>query len=154
MCRRSSTPSSARNASGSTKRASEDAARQECQSLQAQWQEIGPVPHKDAKAINKRYREACDAFFQKSRPKREEIPAAESAENEAALAALAAEAESVAANSPAEQVDKIKALLREWRKVGQVNNGKTYRTLRTRFDDACDTVFEAAREQEEVQNRF
>ena len=56
-------------ASGSSKKASADAARQEVQSLQKQWQDIGPVPHREAKAINARYRAACDAFFDKSRPK-------------------------------------------------------------------------------------
>jgi hypothetical protein len=141
-------------ASGSSQKASADAARQEVQSLQHQWQDVGPVPHRDAKAINSRYRAACDAFFEKSRPKRKEIPADESAANEAKLSELATKAQALAADSPAEQVDAVKRLLRDWRKVGQVNNGKTYRELRTRFDSACDTVFEAAREQEEAQIRF
>jgi hypothetical protein len=34
--------------------------------LQKEWKEIGPVPRKQSEKIWKRFRKACDSFFEKN----------------------------------------------------------------------------------------
>ncbi len=70
----------------------------ELKKLQAEWQEIGPVPRQDTRVTWKRFRDACDAFFTRRNAdlaERKETWAANLAKKEA----LCARAEELAAST-------------------------------------------------------
>jgi hypothetical protein len=63
--------------------------------LQGEWRQIGPVPRKQADAVWKRFRGACDRFFARRKPHLEK-QLSERLDNQNAKEALCAEAEALA----------------------------------------------------------
>jgi hypothetical protein len=109
--------------------------------LQEKWKSIGPVPDRDSQRIWKRFRSACDAYFQR----KEHHFAALShdfEENMAKKIALCEQAESMsqAENKP-ELIQAIKDLQSEWTAIGLVPM-KEKEKLWNRFRAACDKFFQ------------
>lgn len=108
--------------------------------LQADWKDIGPVPRKQSDAIWKRFRGACDAFFDR-RKEHFKTQDAERKVNLEKKATLCERAETLAESSEwAETADKLKGLQAEWKAIGPVPRNKSD-AIWSRFRGACDHFF-------------
>ena len=111
--------------------------------LQAEWKTIGPVPRKQADEVWKRFRGACDRFFERRRPILEKTLGERQANLEAKQSlveraeALVAQADEADWESAIRQVGFLR---REWREVGPVSQ-RDFEVLSRRFFDACDRVY-------------
>jgi hypothetical protein len=120
--------------------------------LQAEWKAVGPVPRKQADEVWKRFRAACDRFFERRRPHLEKTLGERQANLEAKQSlveraeALAAQPDEADWESATRQVGFLR---REWREVGPVPQ-RDFEVLSRRFFDACDGVY--ARRDEAKQN--
>jgi uncharacterized protein DUF349 len=123
---------------------------EELKKLQAEWQEVGPVPRQDTRATWKRFRDACDAFFTRRNADlalRKETWAA----NQARKEALCARAEELAASTEWERgAAEIRRLQAEWKNVGPVRRTKS-EALWQRFRLACDTFFDRYKRRDEIE---
>lgn len=109
--------------------------------LQQQWNGMGPVPREKAKALNARFRAACDAFFTRRKDDLQQRKDTWQA-NQAAKEALIEEAEQLAESSDwAAAADRIKQLQAAWKATGPVKRQKSEQ-LWQRFRGACDRFFE------------
>ncbi len=109
--------------------------------LQQQWNTMGQVPRDKAKALNARFRAACDAFFTRRKEDLQQRKETWQA-NQAAKEALIAEAEQLAESSDwAATVERIKQLQSAWKATGPVKRQKSEQ-LWQRFRGACDRFFE------------
>lgn len=106
--------------------------------LQQQWKEIGPVPRAASDQVWKRFRDACDAFFNTY----EEEAARRYGEKEKLV--LQAEALSGSEDWKA-HADALKILQQEWKALGAFQTAKD-RDLWERFHQACDGFFTRKRE--------
>jgi len=122
----------------------------ELKKLQAEWQEIGPVPRQDTRVTWKRFRDACDAFFTRRNAdlaERKETWAANLAKKEA----LCARAEEVAASIEWERgASEIRRLQAEWKNVGPVRRNKS-EVMWQRFRAACDTFFDRYKRRDQIE---
>jgi hypothetical protein len=121
-----------------------DATAQELKALQARWKDSGPLPRKQGDELWKRFRTACDRFFEARKPvldaRRDEL-----VRNLEAKQALCARAEAVVAAAPGERgwgpaINEIKALQQEWRDIGFVPR-RDADAIYARFRAACDALF-------------
>ncbi|MDY0004099.1 MAG: DUF349 domain-containing protein [Polyangia bacterium] len=113
--------------------------------LQEQWKAIGPVPRKESDAIWRRFRTACDHFFdrRKAWQKQED---AKRGENLKAKEALCARAEELSSSTDWEATSNaMKALQSEWKAIGPVPRSKAD-AIWARFRGACDKFFEQRKE--------
>lgn len=112
--------------------------------LQAQWKLSGHLPRKQGDALWKRFRAACDTFFERRKPTLE-ARAAEEGANLQRKQALIARAQAVASAAPGEggwgkAIAEIKDLQRQWKEIGFVPRREAdavYQAFRT----ACDALF-------------
>jgi hypothetical protein len=122
--------------------------------LQAKWKTAGPVPRKQGDELWKRFRAACDKFFERRKP----LLDAQHAELEVNLAAkqrLIERAHAIVAKAPGERgwgadIGAIKDLQAEWKEIGHVPRAEVER-LWQQFRAACDGLFakrDAARDAE------
>ncbi len=122
----------------------------ELKKLQAEWQEIGPVPRQDTRVTWKRFRDACDAFFTRRNAdlaERKETWAANLAKKEA----LCARAEQLAASTEWERgASEIRRLQAEWKNVGPVRRNKS-EVMWQRFRAACDTFFDRYKRRDQIE---
>ena len=122
---------------------------QELQTLQEEWKAIGPVPHKDAKAVWHRFRTACNAFFTRRHDdlvQRKEEWIANLAKKEA----LCQQAETLAESTDWEQTAvAIKQLQAEWKTVGPVKRNRS-EAVWQRFRAACDRFFERYKQRDRI----
>ncbi len=122
----------------------------ELKKLQAEWQEIGPVPRQDTRVTWKRFRDACDAFFTRRNAdlaERKETWAANLARKEA----LCARAEQLAASMEWERgASEIRRLQAEWKNVGPVRRNKS-EVMWQRFRAACDTFFDRYKRRDQIE---
>jgi hypothetical protein len=120
------------------------ATAEKLKALQQAWKQSGHLPRKQGDELWKRFRAACDRFFERRKPELD----ARRAEEEANLAAkreLIARAEAVIAAAPAEggwgrSIAAIKELQYQWRDIGFVprrDADAVYKAFRT----ACDALF-------------
>lgn len=108
--------------------------------LQAKWKEIGPVDRKDSNAIWKRFRAACDCFFERRKEHFEQLDE-KRAENLKIKTELCEKAEALADSSDwQETADRLKALQDEWKGIGPVPK-KHSDEIWARFRGACDRFF-------------
>ncbi|MCA9680320.1 MAG: DUF349 domain-containing protein, partial [Myxococcales bacterium] len=112
--------------------------------LQRQWKESGPLPRKTGDALWKRFRAACDRFFERRKPQLD-AQHAEQLDNLAAKERLCAQAEAAVEAAPAEggwgaSIAQIKDLQRAWKDVGFVPR-KDADAIYRRFRAACDALF-------------
>jgi hypothetical protein len=122
----------------------------ELKRLQADWQQIGPVPRQDMKTTWKRFRDACDRFFTRRHEdlaRRKETWSANLASKEA----LCARAEELAASREWDRAAaEIRKLQTDWKQIGPVRRNKS-EVIWQRFRTACDTFFERYKRRDEIE---
>jgi Domain of Unknown Function (DUF349) len=123
---------------------------EELKRLQAEWQEIGPVPRQEMRATWKRFREACDRFFTRRNAdlaQRKETWA----ENLARKEALCARAEALASSTEWERAAaEIRHLQAEWKTIGPVRRNKS-EVIWQRFRAACDAFFDRYKRRDQIE---
>lgn len=110
--------------------------------LQQRWNTLGHAPRgEEGKALNARFRAACDRFFTRRKEdlaQRKDVWSA----NQAVKEQLIVQAEEVAHTTDWQAgVERIKALQAEWKASGPVKRQKSEQ-LWQKFRAACDTFFE------------
>lgn len=115
---------------------------EELKKLQTEWKAIGPVPRKQADALWKRFRAACDVFFERRRPHLEKtLDEQQSAIDRKTELCEAAEALSAGDDVDwDEAVRQLGRLRGDWKRAGRVPH-KEHVRLSKRFDDAGDAVY-------------
>jgi len=122
--------------------------------LQKVWKSIGFAPKKDNNKIYKRFRDACDAFFNR---KREfyGVFKEEQNNNLQLKIDLCVQAESLCESAEWKKTtEELIALQQKWKEIGPVPHKQSDRVWK-RFRTACDTFFERkSRHFSEVDNSF
>lgn len=109
--------------------------------LQEKWKKIGPVPRKESDAIWKRFRTACDAFFN-ARDAFFEDRKKEEAENLKKKEALIEEVKHIKAGEDKNaDLEKIKTLQNRWSDIGFVPR-KDKNRIQKQFREALDAVYQ------------
>ena len=118
--------------------------------IQEKWKTIGPPPQKQSDAVWKRFRKACDHFFERRKGHFGEIKG-EQGENLRKKAALCERAEAVQESTDwRNTADELKRLQAEWRTVGAVQRKKSDQVWK-RFRRACDHFFDRYKRRDEVE---
>jgi len=112
--------------------------------IQEEWKTIGPVPKRHADKIWKRFRAACDAFFNRKAEHFGGLKEEEAA-NLAAKQALIEEIKSLELKpSRAENMEAIKALQKRWIEIGHVPM-KNKDSINGEYRKAVDALFDKMR---------
>ncbi len=111
------------------------------QELQAEWQQVGPVPRDAAKDLAHRFRAACNTFFTRRRDdllgKKKEWT-----ENLEKKEALCARAEALVESTDWDNASaEMKRLQADWKTIGPVRRNKSEH-IWNRFRTAADAFFE------------
>jgi Domain of Unknown Function (DUF349) len=123
---------------------------EELKKLQAEWQQVGPIPRQDTKVTWKRFRDACDRFFTRRNADLSERKETWSA-NLAKKDALCVRAEELAESREWEKAAaEIRRLQAEWKTIGPVRRTKS-EAIWNRFRAACDTFFERYKRRDEIE---
>lgn len=108
--------------------------------LQKVWKTVGFAPKKENAKIYQRFREACDAFFEKKREFYVQLKAQIDVNLQAKLA-LCEKAEAISASSEWKKAtDELIALQKQWKEVGPVPRKHSDEVWK-RFRAACDSFF-------------
>ncbi len=120
--------------------------------LQARWKEIGPVPRKHSDAVWKRFRAACDAFFERKGKHFAGVEGDYTANLEKKRALLSAAEER---GFEGLSFEDIKEFQRAWGEVGFVPI-KQKEKLQAQYKEVVDKMFAALRggEQQRSMERF
>lgn len=110
--------------------------------LQRRWKEIGPVHHKQSEKVWKRFRTACDTFFERKAKHFSEVDSSFS-DNLEKKKALIQEIEAFSIDgNPEESLEKLKEFQRQWSEIGFVPlkdkdevNEKYREAINRKFDD-------------------
>jgi hypothetical protein len=122
----------------------------ELKKLQAEWQQIGPVPRQDTKVTWKRFRDACDKFFTRRNADLSERKETWSA-NLAKKDALCVRAEELASSREWDRAAaEIRRMQVEWKTIGPVRRSKS-EAIWQRFRTACDAFFERYKRRDEIE---
>jgi hypothetical protein len=122
----------------------------ELKKLQAEWQQIGPVPRQETRATWKQFRDACDKFFTRRNADLAERKETWSA-NLARKEALCARAEELAASREWDRAaSEIRRMQAEWKTIGPVRRNKS-EVVWQRFRTACDTFFDRYKRRDEIE---
>lgn len=112
--------------------------------LQEEWKQIGPVPQKLSDKLWKRFRAACDVFFDNMKLHFEESDK-KNAENLSAKEELIKRVEAFELlEDNNETIEKLKAFQSEWMGIGHVPMKEKER-INTAYKKAIDTHFEKVR---------
>jgi|WetSurSiteA1Bulk_404760.scaffolds.fasta_scaffold00024_27 hypothetical protein len=126
----------------------------ELMELQKVWKTIGFAPKKDNTKIYKRFRDACDAFFNR---KREfyGVFKEEQSNNLQLKIDLCIQAEALReSNEWKKTTEELIALQQRWKEIGPVHHKQSEKVWK-RFRSACDTFFERkAKHFSEIDNSF
>jgi len=117
-----------------------DETAQKIKQLQTQWKAIGPAPRRQADAVWKRFRGACDRFFEARKPHLE-ASLADLTKNLEKKRALMERAEALADSTdwgPASA--ELRDLQKDWRAIGH-GPRKEGVEVNKRFRAACDKFF-------------
>jgi hypothetical protein len=115
-------------------------ATNELKKLQREWKDVGPVPDKVSNAIWKRFRAACDEFFERKQ-KAFEGKKDEEVKNLEGKEALITKLESLLETGKAENIlNELKAIQQEWNRAGFVPIKKK-KDIDNRYRKASDQVF-------------
>jgi uncharacterized protein DUF349 len=110
--------------------------------LQEEWKAIGPVPKEKSDELWRRFRAACDKFFER-RKAHFEAGDAERQANLARQLELCVAVEKLADSTDWRRTaDEIKNLQAEWKTIGPAPKDKAEETWK-RFRGACDKFFDA-----------
>lgn len=108
--------------------------------LQADWKKIGQVPRKDSDKIWKRFRGACNTFFNNLN-ENFKAQEAELEGNYTKKEELLKEVEALKdADASTLSVDKLKGLISNWKEAGQVPRDK--RDIEGKFNKVIDSLFD------------
>lgn len=112
--------------------------------LQGSWKDSGHLPRKQGDELWKRFRAACDKFFERRKPMLD-ARHAEEGENLAKKQQLIARAQQVTLEAPADggwgkAIGQIKDLQREWQDIGYVPRRDADAVYKA-FRAACDALF-------------
>lgn len=109
--------------------------------LQADWKKIGPVPRKHSDKIWKRFRAACDTFFQRKSEHFTNLRGneAENLEKKKALVERIQSFESL--EDKAKNLEAIKGFQREWMEIGHVPI-KAKDDIQKKYRKAIDSLFD------------
>lgn len=122
----------------------------ELKKLQAEWQQIGPVPRQDTKTTWKQFRDACDRFFTRRNADLAERKETWSA-NLARKEALCARAEELSLSKEWDRAaGEIRRLQNDWKGIGPVRRNKS-EAVWQRFRTACDTFFDRYKRRDEIE---
>jgi Domain of Unknown Function (DUF349) len=122
----------------------------ELKKLQAEWQQIGPVPRQDTKVTWKRFRDACDRFFTRRNADLSERKETWNA-NLAKKDALCVRAEELASSREWDKAAaEIRRMQAEWKTIGPVRRSKS-EAIWQRFRTACDTFFDRYKRRDEIE---
>jgi hypothetical protein len=122
----------------------------ELKKLQAEWQQIGPVPRHETKTTWKRFRDACDRFFTRRNADLAERKETWSA-NLSRKEALCVRAEEIANSREWEKgAAEIRRLQAEWKTIGPVRRNKS-EAVWQRFRTACDAFFDRYKRRDEIE---
>jgi uncharacterized protein DUF349 len=121
------------------------ATAEKLKALQQHWKQSGHLPRKQGDELWKRFRAACDRFFERRKPELDARHAEEVA-NLAAKHQLIARAEAVTRAAPADggwgkSIAEIKELQRQWKDVGYVPRRDADQVYKA-FRAACDALFQ------------
>ncbi len=109
--------------------------------LQKKWKTIGPVPKKDSNNVWKRFRAACDMFFNR----KAEFFAQKADNEEENLRKKKELIEKITAYQPSEEADKnlnkLKEFQKEWAEIGHVSI-KQKDKLQTDYRNAINNLFD------------
>ena len=109
--------------------------------LQEEWKHAGTIPIKERNRLYKRYRAACDAFFNKKRQFFQEIQSMQS-QNLAKKIALCEKVEAIKESTEwRTTTSKIIEYQREWKTIGPIPK-KISNKIWNRFRSACDYFFD------------
>ena len=122
----------------------------ELKKLQAEWQQIGPVPRQETRATWKQFREACDRFFTRRNADLAERKETWTA-NLTSKEALCARAEELATSREWDRAaSEIRRLQADWKTIGPVRRNKS-EAVWQRFRSACDTFFDRYKRRDEIE---
>ncbi|MFH1129812.1 MAG: DUF349 domain-containing protein [Pseudomonadota bacterium] len=109
--------------------------------LRNQWKAIGPVPHKNSNAIWKRFRGACDRFFDQRKEHFQQLDT-EYEKNLKEKEALCEQVEALIDSKDWEETSaKIKKLQSDWKQIGPAPR-KNSAAIWARFRESCDRFFD------------
>jgi len=110
--------------------------------IQKRWKEIGPIPRKSSDAVWKRFRAACDYFFEKKSLHFSDIDG-EQAENLKLKEQLIGEVEGFKPDTdPAVSLKILRDFQRRWTEIGHVPI-KSKDAIQRRFRDAINKQFDS-----------
>lgn len=121
-------------------------ATREMQALSNQWKEIGPVPRRKTKPLWNRFKKAMDDFFEARRDSLKNLRNAEKENYRAKKEIIDKISKLIELEDPQQAVNEIKPLQEEYQKVGFVPL-KYKNKLWTKYKEACDAVYQRAREE-------
>ncbi len=119
--------------------------------IQKQWKEIGPVPRKQSDAIWKRFRTACDSFFDKKSEHFNDVDS-EQVDNLKLKEELIAEIKSFKSSKNVEDnLKKLKEFQRRWAEIGHVPFKKKD-DVQTQFREAINKLYDDLNIEDEQRN--
>jgi len=119
--------------------------------IQIQWKKIGPVRQESGDALWKRFRAACDFFFDRRKQGFDQLKSDRDT-NLAAKVALSERAEAIQDRTDwQETANEMKRLQSEWREIGAVPRKKSDEVWK-RFRTACDRFFDRYKRRDEVEH--
>lgn len=107
--------------------------------IQSDWKSIGHVPRKESDKIWKKFKEACNHYFDRVHAERNEANKEEMAHFEAKQALLENMSSLELTNDPKADVETIKAKITEWKGIGRVPYNK--RNIERKFNKVLDELF-------------
>jgi len=119
------------------------------QKLQAEWKQVGPVPRRQSEAVWRRFRKACDTFFNHRKADLAERKQTW-AKNLESKEALCGQAEALIESTEWEPTSaELRRLQAEWKQIGPVRRNQSDAVWR-RFRKACDAFFERYKNRGEI----
>ncbi len=113
---------------------------------QAEWKSIGPGPKEKSEEVWKKFRAACDGFFERRKAYFAELDA-ERGENLRKKLLLCEKVEALAEADDESTLDVVKGLQAEWKTVGPAPKDQADEVWE-RFRGACDKIFDRRRQAE------
>ena len=123
-------------------------ASEQLKKLQEQWKTIGPVPKRHADKIWKRFRAACDAFFNRKSEHFSGLRGEEEANLEAKKSLIEEVKAFVLTSSRNENMEALKAFQRRWLEIGHVPM-KVKDAINKEFRGLIDGFFDTMRKNQD-----
>ncbi|MEZ7495535.1 DUF349 domain-containing protein [Leeuwenhoekiella aequorea] len=109
--------------------------------IQADWKKVGHVPRKDSDKIWKRFKKACNHFFDRLHAEKNEILEEEKVNLEKKTALLEKTKNVKLEGTPDENLKAIKAIIKEWKDTGRVPHSK--KSIEQDFNKVLDGLFKS-----------